>query len=285
MKRNATSLLLLAAAAALAGCAAHQPTDSARGTIDMVFIPGGSFVMGTAPEAGRVGFEISVDELPSHRARTGAFWIDRYEVTEKQYLDFLHAIGSAKYPGYWREAGRAEHYPGGHENMPVSDVDWFDAKAYCAWVGKRLPTEAEWEKAARGTDGRRWPWGDQFEAGAANTVESSRDWAPPPGQTQPYGWKAPVGSHRQDVSPYGVFDMAGNVKEWTESSYTVYPGNPFRQVSDGERFKVLRGGSYMTEATFARTAYRVAVLPTMGPSEDDGWHSDYTYGIRCAKDP
>ena len=184
----------------------------------------------------------------------------------------------------WKEAGKADQFPEGFERHPVSDVDWFDAMDYCRRVEKRLPTEAEWEKAARGTDGRLWPWGDLFVVGSANTKESSQNLKPPTGQHENYGWKSPVGGHPEDVSPYGVFDMAGNVKEWTSSFYKSYPGNAMKPVKEVERFKILRGGSYMTEGVFSRTAVRVAVLPSVGPRESDGWHSDYTYGFRCARD-
>jgi formylglycine-generating enzyme required for sulfatase activity len=252
-------------------------------TTDMVYVPGGWFLMGSTEKDGKIGFEIGADELPQQKVFVRGFYIDRYEVTEEAYYRFLLATGKKKYPGYWKEAGRADKYPDGHENYPVSDVDWFDAKEYCRWVGKRLPTEAEWEKAARGTDGRLWPWGNAFEVGQANTLESGRELPAPSGQKSEYGWKASVGSHPDDRSPYGVYDMAGNVKEWTASYYRSYSGNTVKTVDDADRFKILRGGSYLTPATFSRTAVRVAVLPTMGPRETDGWHSDYTYGFRCAK--
>lgn len=268
------------------GCARGDILKGAERNGDMVFIPAGWFVMGSSADPATLGFEVSADELPAHRVFSKAFWIDRYEVTEEQYYQYLQKTGSKKYPGYWPEAGRADRYPSGYGNYPVSDVDWYDAKEYCAWIGKRLPTEIEWEKAARGPEGRKWPWGDAFAKGNANTRETSEMWAAPPGQKPGIGWKAPVGSHPDDVSVYGVFDMAGNVQEWTASTYTSYPGNKVRRVEEGEgeRFRVLRGGSYLASSAFSRAPYRLAVLPTIGPSEDDGWHSDYTYGIRCAKD-
>jgi formylglycine-generating enzyme required for sulfatase activity len=271
----------------LAGCVMLSPVARSSGTATpMVLIPGGMFTMGSSDRDGRIGFEIGVDELPQRQVYVASFHIDRYEATEAQYLEFLEATGSKKFPGYWKEAGRADHYPPGYENDPVSDVDWFDARAYCRWAGKRLPTEAEWEKAARGTDGRLWPWGDRFESGEANTLEASMVWKAPKGQDRygVQGWKAPVGSHPKDVSPYGVYDMAGNVREWTDTSYASYPGNGIKTVKDSGSFKMIRGGSYLTAASFARTASRLAVLPTVGPRARDGWHSDYTYGVRCAGD-
>ena len=87
-----------------------------------------------------------------------------------------------------------------------------------------------------------------------------------------------------DISPYGVYDMAGNVREWTASTYQSYPGNTTRSVKGNGPLKMIRGGSYLTEAAFSRTAARLAVLPSIGPRDSDGWHSDYTYGFRCARD-
>jgi len=271
----------------LAGCSMFPPVADGPKTVSpMVLVPGGWFTMGSDDRDGAIGFVIGVDELPQRRIYQSAFYIDRFETTEVQYLEFLRSTGSKKYPGYWKEAGRADHYPEGFENYPVSDLDWFDAAAYCRWAGKRLPSEAEWEKAARGTDGRLWPWGNRFESGAANTLEASASWKAPRGQ-EDYGvpgWKSPVGSHPTDVSPYGAYDMAGNVREWTATSYGTYPGNPIRTVTNSGSFKIIRGGSYLTGAAFSRTAARLAVLPTVGPREKDGWHSDYTYGVRCARD-
>jgi formylglycine-generating enzyme required for sulfatase activity len=270
----------------ITGCASLflAPNTQHLTSNDMVYIPAGWFVMGSSQEDGQIGFEIGVDELPQQKVYVQGFYIDRYEVTEEEYHRYLLATEQKKYPGYWKEAGRADRYTGGYERHPVSDVDWYDAKEYCRWMGKRLPTEAEWEKAARGSDGRLWPWGSEFVAGQANTGESSQLWKAPEGQKGNEGWKAPVGSHPNDVSPYGVYDMAGNVREWTASSYRSYTGNTVKSIVGSDRFKILRGGSYMTPAIFSRTAVRVAVLPSVGPRETDGWHSDYTYGFRCAKD-
>ncbi|MBI3995903.1 MAG: SUMF1/EgtB/PvdO family nonheme iron enzyme [Nitrospirae bacterium] len=269
------------------GCASiAPPVQNPTSQAPMVRIPAGEFLMGSTGQEGRVGFEIGVDEIPQRKVYVRSFSIDRYEVTEARYLEFLKATESKKYPGYWKEAGRADYFPIGYENHPVSDIDWLDADSYCRWAGKRLPTETEWEKAARGTDGRLWPWGNRFEHGRANTIEASAAWNAPEGQEryEIKGWKSPVGSHPEDVSPYGVYDMAGNVREWTATAYHSYPGNTARSVKDNGSFKMIRGGSYLTEAAFSRTAARLAVLPSIGPRESDGWHSDYTYGFRCAKD-
>lgn len=270
---------------ALGGCGSLQNGKFWSGTPeDMIRIPGGMFLMGS--DSNNSGpFPPSIDELPQSQVYVRTFYIDRYEVTESQYLEFLNSTGSKKYPGYWMEGGRPDIYPEGHESYPVSDIDWMDARDYCQWAGKRLPTEMEWEKAARGQDGRIWPWGDVFVEGWSNTAEISSKWPSPKGQEifPVKGWKAPVGSHPEDKSPYGVYDMAGNVQEWTSSAYATYRGNPARTVEATDRFRVLRGGSYLAKAEFSRAAYRNAVMPTIGPSESDGWHSDYTYGFRCAR--
>lgn len=275
----------LVAALVLAGCGSlPMGKFFFTSTEGMEYIPGGPFILGSDMDE-KSPFRVSVDELPKKKVYVPNFYIDRFEVTEAQYLEFLQASGSKKYPGYWKEAGRADFYPEGHKNYPVSDIDWFDARDYCKWAGKRLPTEIEWEKAARGTDGRAWPWGDNFIEGWANTAEVSSKWPSPKGQEifPVKGWKAPVGSHPEDKSPYGVFDMAGNVQEWTSSAYRTYKGNPVKTVKENDRFRVLRGGSYLARAEFSRVAFRNAVMPTIGPSESDGWHSDYTYGFRCAR--
>ncbi|MBI3811986.1 MAG: SUMF1/EgtB/PvdO family nonheme iron enzyme [Nitrospirae bacterium] len=281
------SVLGLAGLVLAQGCAFSRLTPQAsRFTTEMVHVPAGWFVMGSTDRDGRIGFEIGVDELPQRKVYVRSFYMDRYEVTEAQYLEFLKATGSKKHPGYWKEAGREDRFPDGYDSYPVSDIDWFDAVSYCRWAGKRLPSEAEWEKAARGTDGRLWPWGNRFEPGRANTLESSAAWTAPEGQERynVKGWKSPVGSHPEDVSPYGVYDMAGNVREWTDTAYQSYPGNTTRIVKDSGSFKIIRGGSYLTEAVLSRTATRLAVLPTVGPRAADGWHSDYTYGFRCVRD-
>ncbi len=235
--------------------------------MEMVFIPSGEFLMGSTEKDGKVGQAIGIDEIPQHSFNLRGFYIDRHEVTNRQYKAFVAATGHRppenKYTGaYSWEANSPQT---GQEDIPVTDVSWHDADAYCRWAGKRLPTEAEWEKAARGTDGRQWPWGNEFKKESCNTKYTG------------YGELLPAGSVPGDVSPYGVHDMCGNVSEWTNSWYLPYPGSTLQRESFGETYKVVRGGSLVMPAfPYSRAAYRANV-----------YRPDYRHrgiGFRCVKD-
>ena len=218
---------------------------------DMLLIPEGNYSIGTIPN--RSPF---ANETPKHEVHLASFYIDKYEVTNEDYKRFCDATGRIR-PGYFMD-GRI---PPGMERKPVVMLSWIDANAYARWAGKRLPTELEWETAAAGASGGTWPWGDVWEPNLAATRES--------GEAEP----SDVGSHAGDVSRYGVYDMAGNVSEWTADWYKPYPGNARREKEYGEQFRVLRGGSVKASKEFARAQFR-ARLP-------DGFRS-YDLGFRCA---
>ncbi len=235
---------------AVAALRRHPPTD-------MVLIPAGPFIMGSDEES---------DERPPHRVYLDAFYIDRYPVTNSEYAKFVRDTGHPP-PPHWEPYGGT--YPPGKGNHPVAYVCWFDARDYATWAGKRLPTEAEWEKAARGTDGRRYPWGDRFDSDYCNTDESEY-W-----DTTPVDAFSPVGD-----SPYGVADMAGNVWEWVADWYDreYYRRSPARNPRGPEkgRTKVLRGGAWDFDARQARCSARNHEYP--GPRHG-------LIGFRCAADP
>ena len=192
-----------------------------RSVTELVPIPAGAFMMGsdTGP----------ADERPAHRVEVAAFSIDRTPVTNAQAAEFLNAKGAQGPKGeewYQDDDNDARvHKKGdrwvadaGAENHPVLEFSWFGAREYCAWVGKRLPTEAEWEKAARGTDGRRYPWGNAPPDRDPGAVRRRMGW-------NGAGWKTPAGA-----SPYGVLDLSGNAWEWVSSLYRPYPYNPATAV-------------------------------------------------------
>lgn len=224
---------------------------------DMVFIPAGYFVRGTS-----VG---GYDEQPERRTALDAFWIDRYEVTNYQYQVFVLATGHRKAGPPSRYAKNVSRMRG--VNQPVTYVSWDDADEYCRWKSKRLPTEAEWEKAMRGVDGRLWPWGNTMDALAANWG-SSRDG---------FDVTAPVGSFKRDISPFGVADGAGNVMEWVADWYGE---DAYRSASEWNPkgpeyavYKVLRGGGYTSTGKDVRITSRSRMVPDF---------RDETIGFRCA---
>jgi formylglycine-generating enzyme required for sulfatase activity len=249
----------------LAGTAAagtsNAPSSGVMDEAEVVLIPAGEFTMGHKSE---------YDTLPVHQVNLPAFYIDKYEVTNKRYKHFIDAT-SYKVPSYHdlNDAAAAPYvwdwqkriYKG-KDDDPVVLVSWEDAKAFCTWAGKRLPTEAEWEKAARGAKGKPYPWGNDWGDGKANTSESGRK------QT------APVDAFKEDVSEYGVYDLAGNVSEWVEEYFAPYPGNPLTRYEERNKYRVLRGGSWDYAHSIANGYHRQYALP----------HSQMTsFGFRCVK--
>lgn len=226
---------------------------------EMILIPAGPFLRGT--DVG--GF----DERPPREIFLDAFRIDRYEVTNYQYAQFASATGHRKAGPPSRYAKNVGKMRG--PNQPAVYVSWDDAGAYCQWKGKRLPTEAEWEKAMRGTDGRLWPWGNTEHPTNANWARVNDG----------YEASAPVGTFKSDASPYGVMDGAGNVMEWVEDWYSegYYKESPEKNPPGPEHgvYRVLRGGGYTTTGGDLRVTSRSKMVPDF---------RDETIGFRCALD-
>lgn len=207
--------------------------------VEFVFIPGGEYRMGLAAEE---------DASPEHEVRVAAFWMARTEVTREQYARFMKATGRPE-PGHWKHDLYAK--PG----SPVVGVTWEDAAAFAKWCGGRLPTEAEWELAARGTDGRPFPWG-----------------AEPPDKTRAifhrdigFDGTAPAGGCPGGASPYGLLDMAGNVFEWCADWYAAdyYAKSP-RENPTGPaegRYRVIRGGAWVSLPDALRAGAREKYPP------------------------
>ncbi len=219
----------------------------------MVRVESGSFLMGSSESK-------DSDSNYVHEVELNTYWIDKYEVTNADYQIFLDQTHLTP-PGSWIHG----NYPLGRDKYPVVDVSWYDAKAFCEFTRKRLPSEAEWEKAARGSDQRKWPWGNTWNVKNTNTAEGR------------VGDLRPVGSYDSGTSPYGAYDMAGNVWEWVNDWYEAdfYKSSPKMDPLGppfGD-FKVLRGGSWSDIATLSQSFVRLGVFPI-----------DYTsgnVGFRC----
>ena len=270
---------------------AQAPKAPARIQQDMVTVPEGPAEMGTSIEPW--AFD---NERPAHRVEVPAFAIDRTPVTNAQYIAFIQAGGydeprhwtdagwkwrqesGKSHPGFWERAGsqwvvhRFGHTAALDPDEPVQHVCWYEADAFARWAGKRLPTEAEWEKAASwAPDGRkrRFPWGDDDPMPVHANVDQ-RHFGP-----------APVGAYPDGVSAYGCHQMIGDVWEWTSSDFHPYPGYdwfPYREYSQvffGTEYKVLRGGSWATHTTAIRNTFRNWDYPI---------RRQIFCGFRCARD-
>ncbi len=233
-----------ATALCLVACGGERGAGTRAGGPATIEIPGAVLAMGCTPTRDP---QCASTEQPVHAVRVARFRIDRSEVTERAYGACL-AVGACPRPA--TAAGSVAH-----PARPVTHVTWAAARAFCAWRGARLPREAEWELAARGTDGRIYPWGD--DAPSCERAYTSDCGAGP----------AEVGGRPRGASPFGVRDMAGNVDEWVEDEYRPYGGGR----PSGER--VARGGAY--DAWHSRSTARNALLPT---------YHDGLLGFRCAED-
>lgn len=249
---------------------AQPQTETAAPAVDapkitpgeMVLIPAGEYIVGTN-EPNPENKKEFTNAYPEHKVKLPAFWIDKYEVTGKEYLEFsinTSYVAEGEAEGKtWRTFFSPER-----ANNPVTYITFKDAEAYCKGVGKRLLTEEEWEAAARGPKGNRYPWGNDWDPTKSNTLEA--------------GFRSPVdvGKFEGDVSPFGVRDMFGNVQEWTATIYKAYPGNPKAGAAEfNSGYRILKGfGSHHTglksSGLFSRSAYPGNYLAD--------------FGCRCGKD-
>jgi formylglycine-generating enzyme required for sulfatase activity len=248
-----------------------------------VFVPEGDFLMGTSDEEaaqlcsqfGNPHYCVNwyTDEKPQHIVWLDAFWIDRSEVTNAQYAKCVEN-GDCQEPDT-KSPSSSEYYyfASQYADYPVTYVNWDMAAAYCKWAGRRLPTEAEWEKAARGSDGRLYPWGNDAPAcSLANYLAG--------GNTCAGSQISMVGSHPEDASPYGAFDMAGSVWEWMADRYSAgyVESSSVRNPTGSENgeSRVLRGGAWDFFTWGLGSAYRNWYNPA---------EAIYNFGIRCAASP
>lgn len=245
--------LVLKAIKISAASSKNDRKESSRS--EMVKIPAGDFIMGEDYVKKAVG--------PKHKAFLDDYLIDRFDVTNRQYEEFVNKTGRVP-PKHWMNKRVLIE----KKDHPVTYVSWFDAEAYCEWRGKRLPTEMEWEKAARGVDGRIFPWGNEFVKEYANVYMLG------------IGDTTPVGQFEKGKSPYGVYDMAGNVFQWTFDWFKPYPNNPHLDNPNyGETHKVLRGGSFYDCSYYKcgpsfQAFNRIALSPKT---------ISVSIGFRCAK--
>jgi len=241
---------------------AAPPAAASKETVSMVTIPAGEFLMGNPEGKGRA------DEWPQRSVYLEAFAIDQVEVTNERYMAFVTTTGHRNPPNPYGTGLLLS--ANGIEQLPVVQTTWYDAKAYCAWAKKRLPTEAEWEKAARGTDGRLFPWGN--EPATSKRANFDREW-------EDEKTLSPVGSLPDGDSPYGVKDMAGNAREWVSDWYDpdYYKHAPDESPLGPDKRGVvrsIRGGSWhspMADITTSARGRGGFALQTHGT------------GFRCAR--
>jgi formylglycine-generating enzyme required for sulfatase activity len=252
----------------LTACASPAVTPSPTATIEptvpaervaegdgvvMVYVAAGEFVMGSD------GSEGNEDERPAHTVYLDGYWIDQTEVTNGRY-------GRCVAAGVCRPMARPRSDMAGLPDHPAQGVTWVEANAYCSWVGRRLPTEAEWEKAARGMDGRLYPWGNDVPESPLSNYDFL------------VGDVVAVGSYPEAASPYGVLDMAGNVWEWTADWYgeDYYQESPRENPTGPESgvLRVLRGGSWSNPAEVVRATNRFWAFP--GRNDFDGFRCAMT---------
>lgn len=261
-RRVLVGIIAVACAVMQSPSMAAAPASKELDPVPMVTIPAGEFLMGNPEGKGRA------DEWPQRSVYLDAFAIDQVEVTNERYLAFVATTGHRNPPNPYG-TGTLQSAKG-IEQLPVVQTTWYDAKAYCSWAKKRLPTEAEWEKAARGTDGRLFPWGN--EPATVKRANFDREW-------EEEKTLYPVGSLPDGDSPYGVKDMAGNAREWVSDWYDAdyYKHAPDRNPQGPDKKGVvrsIRGGSWhspMADITASGRGRGGFALQTHGT------------GFRCAR--
>lgn len=284
----ALAVLVICVTPHLSWAHADGPDNPLEG--DMIFIPAGQFVFGTnQTDKSGLGASMGIpkplylDSHPEQKPFLKGFYIDRLEVTNRRYQKFLEDV--PRHPdykaivetlGYYAppKGWRKTQFPEGLGDHPVIWVTWFDAANFCQWAGKRLPTEREWERAARGTQGRAYPWGNEFERNRANL----------PNKIGSKVALSKVGAFPKGATPEGIQDLIGNVWEWIEDDYAAYPGNTFKFEDFDEDYKVIRGASVSDIGHFpgefyakvlkeyARAGYRQYAAADQGASD---------VGFRC----
>jgi len=268
----AIATILPAAALSQAPGGKAQDEIIGRDGARMALVPAGDFIMGENQPSGIASilrgflpYEANEDQAPQRKIYLDVFYMDTYEVTTSRYAKFLHAT-KRKSPAHWSDFRLSEH-----GDRPVIGVSWYDADAYCKWIGKRLPSEAEWEKAARGTDGRKYPWGNR----TPSRVFARYDWGAEDEDWKGYDMLSPAGNYAFGRSPYDLYDMAGNAWEWVADYYdkdyykTGPVKNPKGPKTGAER--VIRGGSWSGPA-----------YPVSFRSYDKPEKKRSNLGFRCA---
>ena len=274
----ATSIPKTGAAALGIGATQISPKDGMK----LMFVPAGTFQMGLTEAQYQAGITVCMNlgnsqsdcqtiigpEKPAHTVYLDAFWIDQTEVTNAFYTMCVHK-GQCKFPVSTASSTHLDYYGSSqYEDYPVINVDWTQADAYCKWAGRGLPSEAEWEKAARGTDGRTYPWGEGIDC------QKSNYWRKVGGCV---GDTSKVGSYLEGVSPYGALDMAGNTWEWVADWYdgSYYGNSPDHNPSGPStgQYRIIRGGSWWNYEDSVSSTFRNPYLPS---------YSHLNLGFRCA---
>ena len=256
----------------------------------LLYVPEGEFLMGSKEDDP----DAEDDEHPQRSIYLDAFWIDQTEVTNEMFATFLNQQGNqVEGDVTWLEIddgnvlisefGGTFQSKEGFANHPVIGVSWYGAKAYCEWAGRRLPTEAEWEKAARGTDGRKYPWGNEDVAGnLLNLCDKNCSWSNRINSIDDgYEFTAPVGTYPDGASPYGALDMAGNVWEWVADWYDAdyYKDAPKNNppVPTTGQYRAMRGGSWFI---YVARRVRAGLRGRLDPAD-----RSISFGVRCARSP